>query len=140
MLLKKFVAFTRESCNTMFEGLWHNEQGNNVFAKLKMLIPSLIGLSCSAYLLHNCIHHGAGRMNIDIENNANKIYQYFSVYTVRIEQLKEYREFANHEYKRLFSHSNTRWLCFISWNFKIVRNVSTPEILLFVARSSTNSY
>ena len=49
-------------------------------------------------------------MNNDIENNINKIYQYFSVYTVRIEQLKEYYEFTNCEYKRLLSHSKTRWL------------------------------
>ena len=94
-----------------FTGLWRNEQGNNVFAKLKkMLNPSLIGVGCSALGLNNCIHHGAERMNIDIENNINKIYQYFSIYTVRIEQLKEYCEFANCEYKKLLSHSKTRWL------------------------------
>ena len=44
MLLKKCVAFTGDKCNTMFGGLRRNEQGNNVFAKLKkMLNPSLIG-------------------------------------------------------------------------------------------------
>ena len=74
MLLKKCVAFTGDNCNTMFGGLRRNEQGNNVFAKLKkMLNPSLIGVGCSAHVLNNCIHHGAERMNIDIENNINKI-------------------------------------------------------------------
>ena len=111
MLLKKCVAFTVDNCNTMFEGLWRNEQGNNVFAKLKkMLNPLLIGVGCSAHVLSNCIHRGALRMNIDIENNINKIFQYFSTYTVRTEQLKDYREFANCEYKRLFSRSKTSWL------------------------------
>ena len=44
MLLKKCVAFTGDNYNTMFGGLGRNEQGNNVFAKLKkMLNPSLIG-------------------------------------------------------------------------------------------------
>ena len=95
----------------MFGGLRRNEQGNNVFAKLKkMLNPSLIGVGCSAHVLNNCIHHRAERMNIDIENNINKIYQYFSIYAVRTEQLKEYCEFANCEYMRLLSHSKTRWL------------------------------
>ena len=90
MLLKKCVSFTGDNCNTMFVGLRRNEQGNNVFAKLKkMLNPSLIGVGCSAHVLNNCIHHGGERMNIDIENNINKIYQYFSIYTVRTEQLKE---------------------------------------------------
>ena len=72
MLLKKRVAFTGDNCNTMFGGLRRNELGNNVFAKLKkMLNPSLIGVSCSAHVLNNCIHHGAERMNIDIENNIS---------------------------------------------------------------------
>ena len=33
-----------------------------------------------------------------------------SIYTVRTEQLKEYCEFVICEYKRLLSHSKTRWL------------------------------
>ena len=111
MLLKKCVAFTRDNCIAMFGGLRRNEQGNNVFAKLmKMLNPSLIGVGCSAHVLNNCIHHGVERINIDIENNTNKIYQYFSIYSVRTEQLKEYCEFANREYKILLSYSKTRWL------------------------------
>ena len=111
MLLKKCVAFTGDNCNTMFGGLRRNEQGNNVFAKLKKILnPSLIGIGCSAHVLNNCIHHGSERMNIDIKNNIKKIYQYFSIYTVRTEQLKEYCEFANCEYMRLLSRSKTRWL------------------------------
>ena len=111
ILLKKCVAFSGSNGNTMFGGLRSNEQGNNVFVKLeKMLYPSLIGVGCSAHILSNCIHHGAERMNIDIENNINKIYQYFFIYTVRTEQLKGYCEYANYEYKRLLSHGKTRWL------------------------------
>ena len=49
-------------------------------------------------------------MNIDIENNINKIYHYLSIYTVRTEQLKENCEFANRKYKRLLFHGKTRWL------------------------------
>ena len=101
----------------MFVGLRRNEQGNNVFAKLeKMLNPSLIVVGCLAHVLNNCIHHGAERMNIDIENNINKTYQYFSIYAVKTEQLKEFCEFANCEYMRLLSHSKTRWLpCFLEF-------------------------
>ena len=70
----------------------------------------MIGVGCSAHVLNNCIHHGAERMIIDIENNINKICQYISIYIVRTEQLREYCEFANCEYKKLISHSKTRWL------------------------------
>ena len=111
MLLKKCVAFTSDNCNTMFGGLRHNEQRNNVFAKLKkMLNPPLIVVGSSTHVLNNCIHHGAKRMNMDIENNINKIYQYFSIYTIKTKQLKGYSEFANCEYKRLLSYGKTRWL------------------------------
>ena len=58
----------------MFGGLRCNEQGNNVFARLKkMLYSSLIGISCSVHVLNNnkCIHYGAERKNIDIENEVN---------------------------------------------------------------------
>ena len=138
MRLKKCVAFTGDNCNTMFEELWCNEQRNNVFAKLKeMLNSSLIGIGCSAHLLNNCIHHGAERMNIDIENNLNKISIFF--YLHRTEQLKEYCKFANCEYKRLLSHSNTHWLSLLP-GISIVRNVFILEVLLFVTRTSTNSY
>ena len=47
ILLKKYVAFTGDNCNTMLKGLRRNEQGNNVFAKLKKkLNMSLIGVGC----------------------------------------------------------------------------------------------
>ena len=49
-------------------------------------------------------------MSINIENIINKICQYFSIYTVRIEQLKGYCEFAEVGYRKLLSHSKTRWL------------------------------
>ena len=74
------MALTGDNCNTVFGGLRLNEQENNVLAKLrKMSNPSLIGVGCSAHVLDICIHHGTERMNIDIENNVNKIYQYLSI-------------------------------------------------------------
>ena len=116
ILLKKCMAFTGDNCNTVFEELWRNEQGNNVFAKLKKTLnPSLIWVGCLAHVLNNCIHHGAKRMNIDIENNIDKIFQYVFIYTVRAEQLKEYCEFANCEYKRLLSYCKTCWLFFLEF-------------------------
>ena len=109
MLLKKCVAFTGYNCNTTFGGLRRNEQGNNVFAKLKKMLKPVIDWGWLFSTRFEQLY-GGERMNIDIENNISEIYQYFSIYTVRTEQLKEYCEFANCEYKRLLSHSKTRWL------------------------------
>ena len=78
MLLKKCIAFTRDNCNTILGGLRRKEQGTNMFAKFKkMLSPSLIGIGCPAHVLNNFFHHGSEKINIDFENNINKLYQYF---------------------------------------------------------------
>lgn len=39
-----------------------------------------------------------------------KVYNYFSIYTVRTAQLIEYCEFVDTNYKQLLSHTKTRWL------------------------------
>ncbi|CAM2119505.1 unnamed protein product [Caretta caretta] len=76
----------------MFGGLRHDEDGKNVFANVKKLLQkrTLIGVGCPAHILNNYVHHAAETMNVDIENIIFKIYQYFHIYTVRIERLKEY--------------------------------------------------
>ena len=111
-LLEKCIAFTGDNCNTMFGGLRHNEEGNNVYAKFKKLLQKscLIRVGCPAHILNNCVHHGAETMDVDIDNIIFKIYQYFHIYTVRTEQLKEYCDFVDIEYRKLLSHSKTRWL------------------------------
>jgi len=70
------MAFMGNNCNAMFGRLSRYGHGNNVVAKLKIVLnTSLIGVGCPAYVLNNCIHHGAKRMSINIENTINKIYQ-----------------------------------------------------------------
>ncbi|XP_026577594.1 uncharacterized protein LOC113450574 [Pseudonaja textilis] len=111
-LLQKCVAFAGDNCNTMFGELRQDEEARTVFAQLKKSLQreTLIGVYCPAHILHNCIHHGADALEVDVENIILKIYQYFHIYTVRAESLQEYCEFVEVEYKRLLSHSKTRWL------------------------------
>ncbi|XP_063172645.1 uncharacterized protein LOC134506400 [Candoia aspera] len=111
-LLQKCVAFAGDNCNTMIGGLRQDDAARSIFTKLKKALQreSLIGVYCPAHILHNCIHHGADTLDVDIEHIILKIYQYFHIYTVRTELLQEYCEFVEVEYKRLLSHSKTRWL------------------------------
>lgn len=111
-LLKKCISFTGDNCNTMFGGIRRDCEGRNVFAKLKKDLhnESLIGVGCPAHILNNCVHQAADTLEIDVENIIFKIYQYFHIYTVRTEQLKEYSQFVDIEYKKLLSHTKTRWL------------------------------
>jgi hypothetical protein len=71
---------------------------------------ALIGVGCPAHILNNCVHHAAENLDVDIECIIFKIFQYFHIYTVRTEQLKEYCDFVEIEYKKFPSHSKTRWL------------------------------
>lgn len=106
----KCVAFSGDNCNTNFGGIRRGD-GNNVFANLKRsLNPNLIGIGCPAHILNNCVHHGVDRLSIDIESIVLKIFNYFSIYTVRTEALKEFAEFVEVQYKPLLYHSKTRWL------------------------------
>jgi hypothetical protein len=89
-LLQKCVSFTGDNCNTNFGGVQKKKGGNNVFSHLKNDIPYLVGIGCPAHILNNCIHHGADQMTIDVESIMYKIYQYFNIYTIRTETLKEY--------------------------------------------------
>ncbi|XP_032089989.1 uncharacterized protein LOC116519975 [Thamnophis elegans] len=111
-LLQKCVAFAGDNCNTMFGDIGQEEEARAVFTRLKKSLQreTLIGVHCPAHVLHNCIHHGADALEVDVENIILKIYQYFHIYAVRTEPLQEYCDFVEVEYKQLLSHVRTRWL------------------------------
>lgn len=108
-LLKKVVEFSADNCNTKFGGLQRAGK-NNKFAKLKSSNPALVGIGCPAHILHNNAQYGFDGLPIDVESIVMKIYNYFSIYTVRVEKLKDFCEFADLGYKQLLNHSKTRWL------------------------------
>jgi hypothetical protein len=49
-------------------------------------------------------------LSSDVEAIVVKIFNYFSIYTIRTEKLKDYCEFVTLTYKSLQSHSRTRWI------------------------------
>lgn len=58
-------------------------------ANLKNILKKeIVGIGCSAHILHNCIQHGTGVLKIDFESLVKKLFNFFSVYTVRTETLK----------------------------------------------------
>ncbi|XP_030049150.1 protein FAM200B-like [Microcaecilia unicolor] len=115
-LFQKCIAFAGDNCNTNFGGVQLRAAGQNVFANLKKMKGkssgngTLVEIGCPAHVLNNCIQHGADTLDVDIESIVLKIYNYFSIYTVRTEHLKEYCEFVEVEYRQLLYHCKTRWL------------------------------
>lgn len=73
-------------------------------------INYLEGSGCTAHILNNCIQHAIDCLPIDVESILVKICNYFSTYTVCIEQLKEYCLFVDVHFKQILCHSKTRWL------------------------------
>lgn len=110
-LKKKLIAFGGDNINTNFGGL-NRKEGNNVFTHLKNEVnENLVGIGCPGHILNNSVHHGLNRFGLyDIESIIQKIFNHFSIYTVRTEALKDFCDFVDIEYRTLLSHCKTRWL------------------------------
>ncbi|XP_055906088.1 uncharacterized protein LOC129941473 [Eupeodes corollae] len=109
-LLTKCIGFCADNCNTNFGGR-QRKGSNNVYSKLKLLVnQNMIGVGCPPHVLNNAIFHGCDTLPVDVDIIIVKIYNYFSIYTVRTERLRDFAEFLDNEYKPLLYHSKTRWL------------------------------
>ena len=108
--LDKLIAFCGDNTNTNFGGL-HRRGQRNVFHQIKEeLGKNVEGIGCPAHILHNTISSAAGVLTVDIEVIVMKIFNYFSIYTVRTEKLKEFCLCVDVNHQTLLSHSKTRWL------------------------------
>ncbi|KAL4100734.1 hypothetical protein QTP88_020768 [Uroleucon formosanum] len=109
-LTEKIISYSADNTNTNFGGLQRKGK-NNVFIKLKeTLNREILGMGCYAHIIHNSIQCASDCLSIDIESIVCKIFGFFHIYTVRVENLKEFCDFADVQYKDLLSHSKTRWL------------------------------
>lgn len=109
-LTEKCISLTADNANVNFGGI-HRQAGRNVLTNLKnKLNKEIVGIGCSAHILHNCIQHGTDVLKIDIESLVLKLFNFFSVYTVRTETLKSVCEYIHVNYQKLLYHSKTRWL------------------------------
>jgi len=109
-LESKIIAIGADNTNTNFGGVRRMGK-NNVFYKFKeKLGRNLLGIGCSAHIVHNAMEVAAYNLPVAVEAMIVKIYNYFHIYTVRTEELKEFCSFVNIEYKKLLGSSNTRWL------------------------------
>ncbi len=100
---KNCVAFCGDNCNTSFVDVMRRRR-ENVFAKLKIIIHvDIQSVGCTTHIMHTCTQMAADTLDCDIEVIVFKIYSYFSIYTVRNEQLGEFCDFVDTEYKVLLS-------------------------------------
>jgi hypothetical protein len=66
------------------------------------------GIRCAAHILHNALRTSADILAVDVDAIVNKIFQYFQIYTVRVEELKEFCDFIDIEHKQVLGNVKTR--------------------------------
>lgn len=109
-LIEKCIAFGADNTNTNFGSVLRKE-GQNIFTHLKTFLGRDInGIGCPAHICNNSIHFAMDHLEVDIDSIMFKIYKYFSIYTVRVESLREICDNVEVDFKILLSHSKTRWL------------------------------
>lgn len=73
-------------------------------------------------------------MRVDVESVIMKIFNYFSIYTVRTEALKEFCDYVEINYQPLLNHSKTRWLSLFP--AVEVEVISCSQIIFFIPKST----
>lgn len=93
-LKEKVVGFCADNANTNFGGV---ERAGycNIFRKLQDgLKRPIVGVGCAAHITHNAIQTAADLLPVDVGHIVTKIYSYFYIYTVRVENLEDFCEDA----------------------------------------------
>lgn len=110
-LLEKVTGYLADNANVNF-GSIHRRTDGNVHAKLEnKLGRQIMSIGCGAHIIHNAISSATNKIiPFDIENIVFKIFQHFSIHTLRTEKLREFCDFIGVQYKKLLYHSKTRWL------------------------------
>lgn len=108
-LKTKIVGFCGDNAKVNFGGETRGGE-NNVFYRLKLWLPHLIGIGCAAHITHNALKYACDSMPIDVEWVIVKIYSHFYLNTVRTTKLKAFCDEADVMYQKLLGYSKTRFL------------------------------
>ncbi|XP_074857908.1 uncharacterized protein LOC142017138 [Carettochelys insculpta] len=109
-LSEKLVGICVDNTNSHFGGAKHAGK-SNIWQKLQIRLgKEIFSIGCGAHMVHNCLQTAADCLPIDLESFAMKVYKYFHIYTVCVEELKDFCQFVNLEYSKLLEHGNTRFL------------------------------
>jgi hypothetical protein len=114
----KLVFYAANNTNSNFGGVKRKEE-EDVFRKVQSdLDRPILGIGYSANIVHNSVQTACDSLPLNIEVIVIKIYKYFHIYTVRVTRLKQFCEFVETDYKRVLSHSSTRFLSLFACNRK----------------------
>lgn len=64
----------------------------------------ILGIDCNALITHNTLQIAVDCLRIDLKSFAVKVYKYFHIYTVCIEELKDFCDFVQLDHQKLLQH------------------------------------
>ncbi|CAH1995848.1 unnamed protein product [Acanthoscelides obtectus] len=68
---------------------------NSLASRLKEKCPNLFLMKCICHSFHLCASYACEKLPNDVEQLAKDVYNFFSNSSKRIDQYKEFQEFAN---------------------------------------------
>ena len=121
----KCIGFGGDNCPVNF-GSSNHRGNNNVFARLRFFNENIQGVGCSVHILNNAIQKSIDCLSVDLVSILSRIYEHFSIFTVRVEALKDICKEEDVEFKQMLSYSRTRWLSLLP---VIQRNIDMFDAL-----------
>jgi hypothetical protein len=81
------MHFVHINCN-MNNGGYRRTRTNSTFSKLSNLLNiNFQGIGYAAHVIQNCVQKSADTLPTDTETVLNKIFHYFHIYNVWVEEL-----------------------------------------------------
>uniref|UniRef100_H2ZRT2 DUF4371 domain-containing protein n=1 Tax=Latimeria chalumnae TaxID=7897 RepID=H2ZRT2_LATCH len=83
---------------------------NSVYTDLHKKHENLLQGNCHVHIVHNAVRHALNEFSVDIETVVLKVYGFFSVSAKRRENLKEFFDFLDVQWREILRRVTTRWL------------------------------
>ncbi|XP_050316342.1 uncharacterized protein LOC126750689 [Anthonomus grandis grandis] len=99
-----FIGFASDGASNMV-GV-----NNSVVSRLRENIPGIFIMICICHSFYLCESYACHKLPEEVEQFAREVYNYFSNSPKRVEEYKEFQEFANVSISKILHPSQTRWL------------------------------
>ena len=83
---------------------------SSVYQKLLLHNKNIVHANCNCHIMNNCVKFGLKAFSFDLESFVIKCYNSFSSSAKKSDDLLEFYQFLNIEYRELLRHVPTRWL------------------------------
>ncbi|CAF2894015.1 unnamed protein product [Rotaria sp. Silwood2] len=94
-------------------------ENHSVYSLFKEESPDILKGNCYSHILHNSVKHAHRALPIDVEQILLSIYSHFSRSAKRINELKQYYEFYEQDFKLEFQLN----VYDVWWRYRLIKYV-----------------